>query len=112
MLCWSIWKHINELVWQAKIPVMNEVVTFAKLNFVDWRNAQKMYSISAQIREANREEKEHWTTPNFLTIKVNVDGAISDNDGRYGFGMVARSSAGLVLSAQITSRKVSCHLIL
>ena len=26
MLCWSIWKHRNELVWQAKIPVMNEVL--------------------------------------------------------------------------------------
>lgn len=61
IICWSIWKHRNKLVWKAKIPVLDELVSLAKLNFVDWSNAQKMFVIPARVRELNGEGLEHWT---------------------------------------------------
>ncbi|KAF4378630.1 hypothetical protein F8388_001284 [Cannabis sativa] len=41
MIVWAIWKHRNELVWNSKRPEVSEVVTLAKLNFIDWYNAHK-----------------------------------------------------------------------
>ncbi|KAF4390935.1 hypothetical protein G4B88_030613 [Cannabis sativa] len=44
MVCWSVWTHRNELVWNSKHPDASEVVTMAKLNYVEWFNAQKVAS--------------------------------------------------------------------
>ncbi|KAF4349491.1 hypothetical protein F8388_008434 [Cannabis sativa] len=40
MILWSIWKHRNELVWNSKQQDANEVLSVAKLNYVDWVDAR------------------------------------------------------------------------
>uniref|UniRef100_A0A803NLH2 Reverse transcriptase n=1 Tax=Cannabis sativa TaxID=3483 RepID=A0A803NLH2_CANSA len=42
---------------------------------------------------------EHWKPPNFNQIKVNVDGAIFEQWGRYGVGCTARDHEGRIVAA-------------
>ncbi|KAF4364085.1 hypothetical protein G4B88_015119 [Cannabis sativa] len=49
MVCWSVWTRRNELVWNFKHPDASEVVAMAKLNYVEWFNAQKSSSLIEQI---------------------------------------------------------------
>ncbi|KAM6577771.1 hypothetical protein CsatB_029608 [Cannabis sativa] len=104
MVCWSVWKHRNELVWNAKQPVVSDVVTLAKLNFIDWYNAQKNNQPSLEINGSVDTSLEHWTPPQFPTIKINVDGAIFTNERRFGIGLVARTAGGIVLQAKKMSK--------
>uniref|UniRef100_A0A803PKE1 RNase H type-1 domain-containing protein n=1 Tax=Cannabis sativa TaxID=3483 RepID=A0A803PKE1_CANSA len=85
-------------------PVVSDVVTLAKLNFIDWYNAQKNNQPSHEINGSVDTYLEHWTPPQFPTIKINVDGAISTNERRFGIGLVARSADGIVLQAKKMSK--------
>uniref|UniRef100_A0A803QS69 Reverse transcriptase domain-containing protein n=1 Tax=Cannabis sativa TaxID=3483 RepID=A0A803QS69_CANSA len=98
MVLWSIWKVRNEVVWNEKQPTSEEVLFLAKLNFVDWYNAQNQELGSPN--EPNRVSLEHWTPPTFPKYKVNVDGALFPNEKSYGIGLVARDSFGLVIQAK------------
>lgn len=40
MLCWSIWKSRNELVWNQKNLQVEMVVISAKTYIVQWKKAQ------------------------------------------------------------------------
>ncbi|KAM6559544.1 hypothetical protein CsatA_028783 [Cannabis sativa] len=104
MVCWSVWKHRNELVWNSTMPTVSDVVTLAKLNFIEWYNAQKNNQPTYEDNGSVDGNLEHWTPPNFPTIKVNVDGAIFTNEKRFGIGLVARSSTGLVIQAKRISK--------
>ncbi|KAM6558899.1 hypothetical protein CsatA_028138 [Cannabis sativa] len=104
MVCWSVWKHRNELVWNSTMPTVSDVVTLAKLNFIEWYNAQKNNQPTPEDNGSVDGNLEHWTPPNFPTIKVNVDGAIFTNERRFGIGLVARSSTGLAIQAKRLSK--------
>ncbi|KAM6542887.1 hypothetical protein CsatB_007334 [Cannabis sativa] len=100
MIVWAIWKHRNELVWNSKRPEVSEVVTLAKLNFIDWYNAHKNTVPTHDVNGSDVEVLERWTAPQFPMIKVNVDGAIFSNERRFGIGLIARTAAGVVLQAK------------
>ncbi|KAM6565903.1 hypothetical protein CsatA_025031 [Cannabis sativa] len=76
----------------------------AILNFIDCYNAQKNNQPSHEINGSVDTNLEHWTPPQFPTIKVNVDGAIFTNERCCGIGLVARTAAGIVLQAKKTSK--------
>ncbi|KAM6564303.1 hypothetical protein CsatB_024301 [Cannabis sativa] len=105
MICSSVWTHRNDLVWNSKRPDASEVVINVKLNYVEWFNAQKHNVTDASLNWPTALPVEHWTTPDFPFVKVNVDGALFFNQGRYGLGLIARSAAGMVLEARILSRE-------
>ncbi|KAM6542308.1 hypothetical protein CsatB_006755 [Cannabis sativa] len=107
MVCWSVWTHRNDLVWNSKHSDASEVVTMAKLNYVEWFNAQKHNVTDANLNWPTALPVEQWTTPDFPFVKVNVDGALFSVQGRYGLGLIARSAAGMVLGARILSREGS-----
>lgn len=52
-------------------------------------------------------ETEHWSTPVTNQIKVNVDGAIFEVDGRFGMGCLDRGSDGRMLQAFIVGKVCS-----
>ncbi|XP_060959233.1 uncharacterized protein LOC115724998 [Cannabis sativa] len=85
---------------------IEEVVSTASLNFVSWSDAQKKFSTSPNDLGHER-YGEHWTKPELSYIKVNVDGVIFSEESRFGFGMVARDSTGVVLEAVQTCRSGS-----
>ncbi|KAM6569095.1 hypothetical protein CsatB_017080 [Cannabis sativa] len=102
MLCWSLWKFRNDKVWNAKSPLVEEIVTSAKLTLANWINAQNRFQ-TTPISHSRVDNNEHWTPPSFQKLKVNVDGAIFQQEERFGAGMVARTSAGALLEARQTS---------
>ncbi|XP_060962068.1 uncharacterized protein LOC133032213 [Cannabis sativa] len=79
----------------------------AKLNYVEWFNAQKHNVTDANLNWPTALLVEQWTAPDFPFVKVNVDGALFSVQGRYGLGLIARSAAGMVLGARILSREGS-----
>ncbi|XP_030503490.1 uncharacterized protein LOC115718807 [Cannabis sativa] len=105
MVCWSIWTHRNELVWNSKHPDAREVVAMAQLNYVDWFNVQKLNATDVSLSGPTALPVEQWTTPDFPFVKVNVDGALFADQGRYGLGLIARSAAAWVLGARSLSRE-------
>ncbi|KAM6588598.1 hypothetical protein CsatA_011203 [Cannabis sativa] len=107
MVCWSIWNRRNELVWNFKHPDASEVVAMAKLNYVEWFNAQKVNVTDACLTGTTTLPVERWKAPDFPLVKVNVDGALFSAHGQYGLGLIARSAAGLVLGARSLSREGS-----
>uniref|UniRef100_A0A803QSA0 RNase H type-1 domain-containing protein n=1 Tax=Cannabis sativa TaxID=3483 RepID=A0A803QSA0_CANSA len=55
---------------------------------------QNLFSLAL---ETNGSKAEQWTKPVPNTIKINVDGASFENEGSYGFGIVARDSSGTLV---------------
>uniref|UniRef100_A0A803NVY9 Reverse transcriptase zinc-binding domain-containing protein n=1 Tax=Cannabis sativa TaxID=3483 RepID=A0A803NVY9_CANSA len=98
MILWSIWKHRNELVWNSNQQDSNEVLSVAKLNYVDWIDARNKLVVAAESCVVGGVDK--WTAPDFLFVKVNVDGALFSSHGRYGVGLVARTVVGIVMAAR------------
>ncbi|KAM6541055.1 hypothetical protein CsatB_005502 [Cannabis sativa] len=79
----------------------------AKLNYVEWFNAQKVNVTDASLTWMTTLPVEQWTAPDFPFVKINVDGALFSAQGQYGLGLIARSAAGLVLGAKSLSREGS-----
>uniref|UniRef100_A0A803PVV6 Reverse transcriptase zinc-binding domain-containing protein n=1 Tax=Cannabis sativa TaxID=3483 RepID=A0A803PVV6_CANSA len=99
--------HRNDLVWNSKQPVPSDVVTLAKLNYVDWFNAQQHNGIDVPVDDLHVQSVNHWTAPDLPYVKVNVDGAIFTTQGRYGVGLVVRTIAGLVLAVRVLPKSGS-----
>uniref|UniRef100_A0A803PIQ4 RNase H type-1 domain-containing protein n=1 Tax=Cannabis sativa TaxID=3483 RepID=A0A803PIQ4_CANSA len=68
MVLWSIWNTINDVVWNAKIPMMEEVIQLAKITYVDWFNAQKADADIPKDYHEPRSDK--WKAPEFPIIEA------------------------------------------
>ncbi|XP_060968346.1 uncharacterized protein LOC133035920 [Cannabis sativa] len=68
MVLWSIWNTRNDVVWNAKIPMMEEVTQLAKITYVDWFNAQKAAADTPKDYHEPRSDK--WKAPEFPIIKA------------------------------------------
>ncbi|XP_030487389.1 uncharacterized protein LOC115704315 [Cannabis sativa] len=97
MLCWSIWKARNSLVWDKKASSPSHVVSSAWTTLDHWLNAQDKTSLLSSSLIGDGNNFEHWTKPAYNTIKINVDGAIFEKDNAYGFGIVACDSEGRII---------------
>ncbi|XP_060964627.1 uncharacterized protein LOC133033648 [Cannabis sativa] len=98
MTLWAVWKMRNEVVWNSISPSCEEVIHIAQVNFLDWCNAQQLEKET--LPGSNLVLPENWSPPTFPSVKVNVDGALFNSNGRYGVGMVARCAAGVMLQAR------------
>uniref|UniRef100_A0A803NG12 Uncharacterized protein n=1 Tax=Cannabis sativa TaxID=3483 RepID=A0A803NG12_CANSA len=97
MLCWSLWKARNTLVWDKKASSPPQVVSSAWTILDHWLKAQdKMSLLSPSMLDVGN-NFEHWTKPVDNTIKINVDGATFENVNAYGYSIVARDSEGNVI---------------
>ncbi|KAM6542808.1 hypothetical protein CsatB_007255 [Cannabis sativa] len=100
MVCWSLWKARNSIVWKDKVLTTANVVTSARIALDHWRKAQDNNSLS-HIYSGNCDDgTELWTKPDINTIKINVDAALFTSDNQYGYGMVARNDTGSLIVAQ------------
>uniref|UniRef100_A0A803PBR3 Uncharacterized protein n=1 Tax=Cannabis sativa TaxID=3483 RepID=A0A803PBR3_CANSA len=84
MICWAIWKLRNNLVWNSKQPVVIEMISLAKLNFVE----------CCGVLDPSE----------FHTIKVNIYRALFSNERRFGVGLMDWTTAGLVLETKIMNK--------
>uniref|UniRef100_A0A803QR46 Uncharacterized protein n=1 Tax=Cannabis sativa TaxID=3483 RepID=A0A803QR46_CANSA len=97
MLCWSLWKAKNTLVWDKKASSPSQVVSSSWTTLDHWIKAQdKMSLLSPSMLDVGN-NFEHWTKPTDNTIKITVDGAIFEVENAYGYGIVACDSEGSVI---------------
>uniref|UniRef100_A0A803PW73 Reverse transcriptase n=1 Tax=Cannabis sativa TaxID=3483 RepID=A0A803PW73_CANSA len=82
-ICWAVWGARNNLVWNNKPFVFEDVVAFAFRYLDQWKFAKKSSDSSWPILMA-ADVCEQWTPPVDNSIKVNVDATIF-KDGRLKF---------------------------
>ncbi|KAM6563472.1 hypothetical protein CsatB_023470 [Cannabis sativa] len=99
MVIWAIWHARNELVWREKSLSAAEVILLARVVLNQWRNAQQRRMGSLFVPSGSNIDLEHWVKPVMRKIKVNVDGAIFANDGKFGAAGVARDHDGRFIEA-------------
>lgn len=76
VVCWSIWKARNEIVWNKKATSVNRVVALAKQHLIQWKAAQAV-STSALLQPGYvGDGVDVWVKPQRDTIKVTVDATI------------------------------------
>lgn len=104
MLCWSIWKCINDVVWKKKGMEVCEVVALAKAVLNQWREAQdKNFDKSWGLLNSD-DGDELWTIPTDNKIKVNTDAAIFQDTNSYAVAFAARNHKGELIHAHSSCR--------
>ncbi|XP_074342398.1 uncharacterized protein LOC141679917 [Apium graveolens] len=105
MVCWSIWKNRNSIVWNQKGAEFVEVVASATQFLDHWKNAQdRSYDSSFGFMTLNDGEV-HWKPPHEGTIKVNTDAALFEDSNCYAYAIVARDHEGKLVEAVSSCRQ-------
>ncbi|KAM6583229.1 hypothetical protein CsatB_010231 [Cannabis sativa] len=81
MVAWGIWRARNDVVWNQKSSNDAVVVLSARRALDQYQFAQSTKNDSLMFFRGDDKVVEHWKTPNFNQIKVNVDGAIFEQWG-------------------------------
>ncbi|KAH9661644.1 rnase h domain-containing protein [Citrus sinensis] len=76
MICWRIWIHRNDIIWNDKFGSVQQVGNGAV----------------------------SWERPRFGWVKCNIDAAIFESQRRFGLGCVLRNSDGCFLAARCVGR--------
>ncbi|KAM6543690.1 hypothetical protein CsatB_008137 [Cannabis sativa] len=99
MVAWAIWRASNEVVWQQESSNAASIVTSARSSLDQYKIAQERrgYSLSHLVDDGNKSEQ--WSKSTGNKIKVNVDGALFVEEGRFGLGCSARDSNGRLVEA-------------
>ncbi|XP_060959189.1 uncharacterized protein LOC133030460 [Cannabis sativa] len=96
----AVWGARNNLVWNKKPFIFEDVVAYAFRYLDQWKAAQISSDSSWPILTA-ADVGEQWTPPDGISVKINVDATIFDDGRRFGLGMVARSSDGLLIEGRM-----------
>ncbi|XP_074362405.1 uncharacterized protein LOC141702670 [Apium graveolens] len=99
-VCWAIWRHRNDVVWNSKFSNVNRVVASAKQYLLQWKCAQVNCSSASSRYVVQGDGAFSWVRPQGNSIKVMVDAALFANRKEYGLGVVARDSDGKVVVAR------------
>ncbi|XP_062113926.1 uncharacterized protein LOC133824926 [Humulus lupulus] len=99
MVCWSIWKARNEVVWKNRGWKAEGIVVSAKTYFDHWKMAQENSVQWQSTHSGSVSEIVHWTKPKHGRIKINVDITLFANRGSFGVGWVVRNDEGLCIDA-------------
>ena len=93
-VCWAIWRHRNDVVWNKKFSNVNRVVASAKQYLLQWKFAQVNCSSASSRFEVQGDGAQG------NSIKVTVDAALFTDRDEYGLGVVDRDSDGKVVAAR------------
>ncbi|XP_074351477.1 uncharacterized protein LOC141690587 [Apium graveolens] len=99
-VCWAIWRHRNDVVWNKRYSNVNRVVALAKQYLLQWKFAQVNYSNASSRCEVQGDGAITWVRPQGNSIKVTVDAALFTDRNEYGVGLVARDAQGQVVAAR------------
>ncbi|KAM6567690.1 uncharacterized protein LOC115723971 [Cannabis sativa] len=90
MVSWGIWRARNNFVWQKRSWFASNIVTSARNMLDQYKFAQEMKGFSLSPFNDGKWTCERWIAPVLNKIKVNVDGALFEQEGRFGVDCVAR----------------------
>lgn len=99
-VCWAMWKHRNEKVWNNRNSSQNGVLYAAKQYLTQWRNTQNRdFQVLSQAG-CVEDGAFSWVAPQELSVKVNVDAAIFSDQNSFGVGVIARDCRGELIQAK------------
>lgn len=101
VLCWTLWRARNDLVWNQKHSTVNKVVAAAKQYLTQWTIAKNRSYIIPLQPLADGDEAVSWVKPQPNKVKVSFDAAIFETREQIGFGIVARDSEGGLVEAKL-----------
>ncbi|GLT72259.1 hypothetical protein SLA2020_483830 [Shorea laevis] len=97
VVCWKLWNCRNNALWNGKITSPQVTVEQSLLFLNEYRRLIVSKGRGAAVVQRRTETR--WKPPGEGLIKINVDGAISDEERVHGMGAVARDSLGEVMAA-------------
>lgn len=106
MLCWTIWRNRNSIVWNQRGEEFSEVCKSAKLQLNQWKNAQDKSFDNFLGFMSQEDGKERWECPQEGTIKINVDATLFETSNTYCYSMIARDHKGELIVAGTKCREV------
>lgn len=103
MLCWSIWRARNDLVWSNRRWSAIKIVAKA-WEYLSQRISALSRHVGAPIQpQVKGDGAIFWVKPQLNAVKVTIDAAVVENEGKSGIGLVARNHEGRLLLAKTRS---------
>ncbi|XP_060962120.1 uncharacterized protein LOC133032257 [Cannabis sativa] len=99
VVSWSIWRACNDFFWQQRSRTAANVGPSTRTLLDQYKSTQKEKGLSLSLLIDGNRVLERWTAPAINKIKVNVDDALFEREGRFGFGCVARDSSNNLVEA-------------
>ncbi|XP_074374534.1 uncharacterized protein LOC141714940 [Apium graveolens] len=99
MLCWSLWQHQNDWVWNRNATSPFGVRSRACSMFTEWQRAREENSGPNMKQQG---VSRSWCKPPAGWIKINVDAACTQNSQQVGVGCIIRDEGGNFLRARST----------
>ncbi|XP_074324391.1 uncharacterized protein LOC141661307 [Apium graveolens] len=100
MVCWTIWRARNDLVWNQKYTRINKIVAEAMQHLTQWNIAQSRVTLPSLQPIGEGDGVVVWVRPSTNVVKVSVDAAIFEDQNAFGFGLIARGSDGALITAK------------
>lgn len=105
MLCWSIRKARNALVWNQKHAQVNAVTSSAMQYLVQWKHAQLCTIKNLFLVEEEGDGAISWVAPYLDKIKISVDASVFEEKRAYRLGIVERDHNGLLIQAKTVCKR-------
>ncbi|GKV01547.1 hypothetical protein SLEP1_g14094 [Rubroshorea leprosula] len=99
VVCWKRWNCRNNALWNGKITSPQVIVEQSLLFLNEYRCLTISKGRGATVVQRHTETR--WQPPGEELVKINVDGATSDEERVHGMGAVARDSLGEVMAAMV-----------
>lgn len=99
MVCWSIWRARNAIVWNNRSSRTGTVVHVANAYLTQWRGVQSLGCSNPARPVCQAGNNERWTKPRENCVKVNCDAALLTSSGQFGVGWIARDDRGELIQA-------------
>ena len=96
MICWSLWRARNEVMSKQKRSTTAFIVQSTRIALDQYKFAQSRKVDFGLSNFQDDKVDEHWTAPVENQIKINIDGAIFEHEGRFGIGFLARGNGKLI----------------
>ncbi|KAH9679250.1 rnase h domain-containing protein [Citrus sinensis] len=100
MICWKIWAHRNDKVWNNRSGRVYQILNSAGHLLYQWQSLRKQ----AMFTDVDESSSVHgavcWKRPHVGWVKCNVDAAVFSSQAMVGLGCVVRNSEGIFLTAK------------
>lgn len=94
LICWSLWKNINEIVWNQRSTKSGDLVESDELYLNQWKSAQGRSFDNFLGFMTQADGIEHWRKPPEGSIKININAAFFEDSNCYCYFMIARDHVG------------------
>lgn len=100
MICWKIWAHRNDKVWNNRCAKTHQILNSTSHFLYQWQSLRKQ----AMFTDADESRLVHgavcWKRPHGGWAKCNVDADVFHSQSMVSFGCVVRNLEGIFLAAK------------